>query len=377
MSSTHIPIDVRRNLWIASGGRCEFRGCNKPVDRNFLTKERVVLGEFCHIIGDSSIGPRGDNEKSAELAKDSQNLILCCTGCHKTIDDNHLAEAYSVPQLISMKREHEQHIQRLYDATGVTRSIPFIVTGRIRGTPTSIPVDAARAAVLRKTNYTRFPSYEEEVLDLNQIPGQEGDSLYWDATKARIDRMVDGLLERLTDRKIEHIDLFALAQIPTLAYVGFRLGDRVPLTAHQLQRAPLDRWDWPTSPQTPAAAFAYQIPQGVSGGEVALRISLSGTVREEDVARVLPNVPIATLCVENPSPALVDCEAVQQEFARTWRSLLNELHQSHGRLDRLHVFPAIPASLAVELGRSVHPKVRPEFIFWDYVDGNFLRTISW
>lgn len=377
MSRTYIPADVRRDLWIASGGRCEFRGCNKPIDRNFLTKEGVVLGEYCHIIGDSAIGPRGDAERSAELARDPQNLILCCTGCHKTIDDNQLAEAYSVARLIAMKREHEQHIQRLYDATGVSRSIPFIVTGRIRGTPTSIHVDAARAAVLRKTNYARFPSYDEEVLDLNEIPGQESDSLYWDATKTRIDRMIDGLLGRVTDRKIEHIDLFALAQIPSLAYVGFRLGDRVPLTVHQPQRAPLDRWDWPASPKMPTANFAYHIPPEVPDGELALCISLSGFVREEDVTRALPNVPIATLSVQEPSPTLVDCAAVQHEFSSVWRSLLNELHQRHGRIDRLHLLPAIPASLAVELGRSVHPKVRPEFVLWDYVDGRFFRTISW
>ncbi len=377
MSSTYIPADVRRDLWIASGGRCEFRGCNKAIDRNFLTRQRVVLSEFCHIVGDSSLGPRGDQAKSAELAKDPQNLILCCTGCHKTIDDNRLAPTYSVPLLLAMKREHEQHVQRLYDATGIVRSIPFLVTGRIKGTPTSIQVDVARAAVLRKTRYVRFPSYEEEVLDLNEIPGNESDSLYWEATKARIDRMMDGLLDRVTDREIEHIDLFALAQIPTLAYVGFRLGDRVPLAVHQPQRAPLDRWDWPALSETPLPIFTCQIPPGIPTGELAVVISLSGSVRHEDVTRALPGIPVATLSVENPSPSLVDREAVQHEFSNVWRGFLAELHRSHGRIKTLHVFPAIPASLAVELGRSVHPKVRPELNLWDYVDGQFVKAISW
>ena len=33
-----IPENVKRELWIKSGGRCEFRGCNK-----YLYKD----GEYC------------------------------------------------------------------------------------------------------------------------------------------------------------------------------------------------------------------------------------------------------------------------------------------------------------------------------------------
>lgn len=348
-----------------------------PISKNFLTGQDVVLGEYCHIIGDSDKGPRGDSTRSAELAQDPSNLILCCARCHKTIDEGKLEDEYPEARLLSMKREHEQHVQRLYDATNVKRSIPFIVTGRINRTPTAIQTDIARAAVLRKTGYSRFPSHEEEVLDLNHIRYTEDHPLYWATVKQEVDDMLNAFLRRVTDRQIQHLDLFALAQIPALAYIGALIGDRVPVTVHQPQREPLDRWTWPVNPAMPAPTFSFTLPDQDSIEELAVSFSISGAVKATDIERALPNVPLATFFVENPSTSVVDCEAVQQGFVKTWREFQTELHQRYGRLSKLHVFPALPISLAVELGRCVLPKVMPQMHMWDFVKGDFVPAFSW
>lgn len=291
MSNTYIPADVRRELWISSGGRCEFRGCNENINRNFLTGQKVVLGQFCHIVGDSVNGPRGDPERSKALAQDPDNLILCCARCHKTIDDGMHASEYPEAVLQSMKRDHELHVQRLYDATNVKRSVPFIVTGRVNKTPTSIPTNLVRAAVLKKTDYMRFPSYDEEVLDLNKIPFSESDSRYWEAVKHHIDDTMGSFLRRVNDRNIHHLDLFSLAQIPALAYIGALIGDRVPVSVHQPQREPLDRWSWSDSP-TEAPDFSYVIPDQLSSDELAISFSMSGVVKGEDINRALPRISL-------------------------------------------------------------------------------------
>jgi hypothetical protein len=75
----NISKDVRRDLWIAAAGRCEFRGCNKPVDRDFLTKGRCNVGEYAHIVADSPDGARGIPGESERLAKDPGNLMLACS----------------------------------------------------------------------------------------------------------------------------------------------------------------------------------------------------------------------------------------------------------------------------------------------------------
>lgn len=169
MSKTYIPQDTRRDLWISAGARCQFRGCNKPIDRNFITQQKVTLGEYCHIIGDSVDGPRGDPERSKALASDPANLILCCAACHKTIDDSRLQAGYTEAVLVDMKREHELHIQRLFDARNVKHSRPLIITSRIAGTPTGVDINHARYAVLHKTNYGRFPSHAEHRISLNEV----------------------------------------------------------------------------------------------------------------------------------------------------------------------------------------------------------------
>lgn len=75
----YVSAPVRRDLWIAAGGRCEFRGCCKPVDRDFLTKKaKSVVGEFAHIIADSPAGARGVAGLSEKLAADPSNLMLAC-----------------------------------------------------------------------------------------------------------------------------------------------------------------------------------------------------------------------------------------------------------------------------------------------------------
>src|SRR4051812_20648507 len=78
----YISSTVRRDLWVAAAGRCEFRGCCKAVDRDFLTKAKCKVGEYAHIIADSPAGARGVSGLSEKLAADPNNLMLACFDCH-------------------------------------------------------------------------------------------------------------------------------------------------------------------------------------------------------------------------------------------------------------------------------------------------------
>lgn len=102
MSKTNIPENVKRDLWFAAHGRCEFAGCNKVLFKHGLTMDKCNISNYAHIIGDSPKGPRGGT-KSKELAKDISNLILLCPECHKLIDSDE--EKYPVEVKRIMKRE--------------------------------------------------------------------------------------------------------------------------------------------------------------------------------------------------------------------------------------------------------------------------------
>lgn len=334
-----------------------------------------MLGQYCHIIGDSPDGPRGDNTRSKALAADPANLILCCTACHKTIDDSKLQSGYSEAVLVAMKQEHELHIQRLYDAQDVKRSLPLIITGRIAGTPTSVNVAHARYAVLQKTGYSRFPSYTEHFINLNEVGLGEKDEVYWYVAKKAIDGQFDNFLSPNRDSHIEHIDVFGLAQIPVLMYAGFRLGDRTPATVHHAFRDQDNKWLWPTREQSDAV-YSYTLPDAAGVTELALAVSLSGAVRIEDVATAVPGVPIAALEAKVKSAFVISKESDLAAFVVAWRNLLAEIHQRYGHI-KLHVFPAVPNSAAFEMGRSVHPKVMPTIKAWDFVGGRFSPAIEY
>lgn len=53
MARKSIPETVKLQLWVKSAGRCEFKGCNKPVWRNELTLSEGNFAEVAHIIGSS------------------------------------------------------------------------------------------------------------------------------------------------------------------------------------------------------------------------------------------------------------------------------------------------------------------------------------
>lgn len=375
MSTTYLPKDTRRDLWIKAGGRCQFRGCNKPIDRNFLTQEKVIIGAYCHIIGDSPDGPRGDSLRSKSLAADPENIILCCPICHKTIDDSKLQGHYPEALLIGMKQEHERHIQRLYDAKDVKRSLPLIITGRIAGSPTSVNVAHARHAVLLKSNYERFPSHSEQLISLNGVGLSESDGEYWQVAKKVIDSQFENFVSITRGGDIEHVDVFGLAQIPVLMYAGYRLGDRVPATIHHAFRDQSNKWLWPSRTE-PDAAFSYSLPHATDVTELALAVSLSGSIRVEDVEKTVPGIPIATLEAGVKSAFVISKEDDLAAFVSSWRSLLAEIHQKYGHV-KLHVFPAVPNSVAIEMGRCVHPKVMPTVNVWDFRGGKFFPSIEY
>lgn len=62
MSNTKIPESVKRDLWFAAHGRCEFAGCNKVLFKHGITMDECNISNYAHIIGDSPKGPRGDEK---------------------------------------------------------------------------------------------------------------------------------------------------------------------------------------------------------------------------------------------------------------------------------------------------------------------------
>jgi SMODS-associated and fused to various effectors sensor domain len=63
-----------------------------------------------------------------------------------------------------------------------------------------------------------------------------------------------------------------------------------------------------------------------------------------------------------------------RHFRRKFNAFMAEVRNQGYR--RMHVFPAMPLSLAVELGRQVLPKADPTIGIWDLQDERFVPTLQ-
>jgi hypothetical protein len=369
-----VPDKVKAQLWVAAGGRCEFKCCNRRLDRNLITKQKLFAGEHAHIIGESVHGPRGDAGLSKKLAQDASNLMLVCRECHSTID--RLADDYPVNLLLEMKKVHEDRIQRLYDIKEAKESVPVVLRHPIN--KTHVPQfnsHEAEAAILRNSSFCNWPGQRGIDLDYRLTHTREQDPAYW----TELAQQMRGDYERQlylagTSGHPQHLSIFAFAPMALNMQLGLLIGNKIEASTYQWSRT-TQSWTFPEVRTTPRQMATFNtVPADVSEGVLAVKFSLSGEIRDSDVMAAIPGAPIIRFGVVSPTPMLVeDAEDVRQ-FRTDITKFLAQVRNAGYR--RLEVFPAMPLSLAVEFGRQLLPKADPAISVWDYQDSKFTRALD-
>lgn len=357
----HIPSWVQALLWGRAAGRCEFTGCNRPLWKSDVTQETRNIAERAHIRAFSDQGPRADDVSWPESAvHDPGNLLLLCHTCHVTIDRATGPERYTAPTLREMKQRHERRVEI---ATAVApRLASHVVTyGTFVGHHQALPTFAAAQAALFPA---RYPA-SQDVIVLGTATGAQRDHTpeFWRQEREQLsfqfDRQVRVPLERGV---IEHVSVFSLAPQPLLIELGTLLGDITPADVYQRHREPAT-WAWPADGEP--SDFEVPEPAG-SGGTAALILSVSGTIAPDRVMRVLgDDVTVWTVTVSTPHNDVVKARETLARFRNRMRHLLDAIKARHGDRGTLHVFPALPVSLAVELGRVRTPKADMPWALYD------------
>jgi hypothetical protein len=361
----NISKEVRRDLWIAAAGRCEFRGCNKPVDRDFLTKGRCNVGEYAHIIADSPDGARGIPGESERLAKDPGNLMLACFGCHSRIDRNGKNNEFTAEQLRAMKREHETRIERIYSATGTKDSLPIVMTFPIAAHKPSVSLSQVHYAMLRNSDFTCFPDADYVVIDKSDFDIQDDDPDFWECA----DKVLGQLFERRVQPAIEakkdslHLTVAAFAPIPMLMKLGALLGDKTEASILDL---PNDRWLWDRRLDCPSPKFIYNVPDRLPR-EVAAMVNVS------NIAQLPTGMSAVEFRAVEPNRGIIRTEAHLLDFKREFSAFLLKLHRSGAQV--IHVHPATPLSASVEMGRLLLPKVFEEVHVWEWRAPRWTRAL--
>ena len=352
----YIPAPVRRDLWIAAAGRCAFRACCKPVERDFLTKARSKVGEYAHIIADRPARARGLPGASQRLAADPSNLMLACFDCHARIDRDGQSNEFTAEQLRAMKREHEARIERIYSATGVVESMPLVMSFPIGAHVPVVEVRDIHYAMLTNSNFNRFPTSTAIHIDQSSFHLQDNDPDFWTNAQRALTQQYERLvLPALTARGgAAHLTIAGFAPIPMLMKLGALVGDKTPATILDL---PGEKWLWDTRDACPEPRYTYDVPTTLPR-EVSVVVSLSGRAHHPVGRTVVEFEAVA------PGRGIIRKEAHLQQFRTSFNAFLQHLFAAGVRV--VHIHPATPLSASIEIGRLLLPKTFEEVHVWDW-----------
>jgi hypothetical protein len=367
--SRSIPLSVQFQLIAASAGHCQFVGCNKYLFAHPLTQQDGNFSEKAHIRPFSPLGPRGRG-RQAKSVHALENVMLLCRADHKLIDKN--PTAYPVDVLRRYKEEHERRMLELTDIGPELRTTVLQLKGVIGGQQVDIPAPEIRAAIAPRYAADRMG----HVIDLSGLRRESPE--FFLLARNEISRQLRPILGGGFDGpKVQHFSVFALAPIPVLAVFGRELGDKVTADLYQRHRDP-QSWKW----KTDGKAIEYEfrsLRQGTDPLAVGLLLSLSGEVAETSLPRDIDHrytlYEIAPKDVA-PNRELVRLREDLIRFRRAYQHGLATILKNHDGVRELHLFPAVPAPVAIACGQELLPKVHPDLLIYDNVKGIFHRAIT-
>lgn len=372
MSRAAIPDPIKLKLWVLSGGRCEFPGCNKYVWRDGLTLQEDNFAHMAHIIAASPDGPRGDQELSPEMAQDFDNLMLICLDHSHLIDGRNKTD-YAIEDLRRHKQAHEDRIRRQTDLQPDMTTTVLRFTANIGDRPVSIPLASTYHAIL-----PRFPADDKGILmDFTNRNGR-GEENFWQSFASDIIQQAERGLAEGNDRpRPTNLSLFAIGPIPALIQLGQSIGNTISANIYQRHRDTED-WAWKAETDEP---FEYQVKEvpGTDSKNIALVLSLSGNIHLEEVYKIFKDQPhLYEITISNPNLEFLTQQSRLNKFREIYRGLLTQIRDLHGGDATIHLFPAIPCPVAVVCGRELLPKSDPNLIVYDNekAAGGFVKILT-
>ena len=374
MAKTYIPPKIQIALWARAGGRCEYRGCNEDLVGDLIAgREDGTFGFIAHIVADSADGPRGDPVRSPQLAKERANLMLLCARHHKLVDVDALKD-HPEDALLAMKAEHED---RIAIVTGIDEDRASHVI-RFAANIGSNEALVSTRAIFMAMPPDRHPASGKTIdLELLGCSYSDHEEAYWTFQRENMQRHFDSKVRgRIERQEIRHLSVFALAPQPLLIELGRLLCDIVPVTVHQRHREP-STWCW--QPNQPAIDFETVEPGGKPGDTVALKLALSATVNDDRIKSVLgDSVVIWSIVAKNPHNDILRRADDQAAFKKHLRRIFDRIKATHGEAAVINIFPALPNSAAVEVGRVWMPKADLPLRIYDQnrTVGGFVPTFT-
>lgn len=371
MSVTSISNKNKYLLWVKSGGRCQYRGCNKSLYQDIITKRNFNQAYIAHIVADVPGGPRGDLVRSPLLTDDLGNLMLLCDTCHRRIDKDDV-KGHPELLLLKMKKEHEERIERVTAISADMKS--HIITYKANIGLHTPPLNYSS---ISEYIYPYYPATSSVIdLSLGNSTQRDKNESFWIAELENLETQFNEQLRpKFRKGKIEHLSIFAFAPMPLLIKLGSLINDIQKAEIHQPVRDPKT---WSLSDDVQQIIYTIIEPQKTFP-IVALNISLSATINNDRITSVLGNdCSIYTLTIADPFNDFLKSKKHLRDLSIEIRKLLNSIKSKYDAMTQLHVFPAMPIATAIEFGRIWMPKADMPLIIYDKNTANsgFFKAIE-
>jgi hypothetical protein len=328
---------------------------------------------IAHIIADQPGGPRGNPKLSELLKSDITNLMLMCDKHHRLIDREDVP-GHPVERLKAMKALHEKRIDAVTDIALDKQSHVILYGANIgaQGSPLSL-----REAALGMFP-ERYPASQQPVLlSLGNSSFEDRTPEFWQFEGMQIQNMfAQQIRPRIKSGEITHLSVFALAPQPLLMLLGSKLSDIPFADVYQRRKEP-QSWTWEDGPLS--FDFTTIEPANPKTGDAALVFALSATVTDERVTSVLGSeIPIWRVSIPKPDNDFVRSRVQGDAFRKLMRHLLDKIKATHSEKATIHVFPAMPVSLAVDFGRVLNAKSDLPLVVYDQNMklGGFVKALS-
>lgn len=354
-------------LWGMSAGRCEL--CNKLlyIDSNFGDNANFAENAHIHAVGVT--GPRHKDDMDKAEINQIDNLMLLCAEHHHLIDTK--PENYPGDYLVRKKKEHEARIRCLTEIREDASCKMVTYFSNIDNTTVFSADDMLRRAVVHENLYPK----QDVPISLN-----EGSPTKYVPSKEMIVNQAIALADQVRLnfqglKKEESIAIFALAPQPLLIKLGTLICDQLNVHVFQCHREG-EKWTWPED--SSSVEFIFKKTKESGSATLAFVIDLSAPIVDDRITSVLgDNCTIYHLTIENPNRLFVKNMAIQETFVQSFRMAMETLKNDNPGCKVIHVFPAMPQSLAIRTGMDYMPKADLPMIIYEQVspDVGFIETL--
>ena len=361
--SRYINPTAEKELWAKSAGRCQFNGCNRILYESPVTQEPVNISEKAHIYSFSEDGPRGWSEEleaDKTQINDIDNLMLLCHDCHKTIDKDIDGNKYSADLLKKWKYEHEQRINIVTGIETNKQSHVVFYGANISDQKSLIQKDEAISAMFPD----KYPVNGNPILLSMQSELKDNDKDFWNIELKHLKAIFTKYIEpKIEEKDPGDFSIFAMAPMPLLIKLGSLFTDKISVDTYQPIREP-KTWRWQEEPK----GFEFIVTNDEEyEKEPVLILSLSGKISRDRIYEVTgQDVNIWEITV--PESFLhndfMRSKSQLSLFRKELRKLMVQINDKHSKKP-LKIFPAMPISCAIELGRVRMPKSDMQWIIYD------------